>query len=293
LLDGHALPAIGVDARRRRRHELCTGTTGFRGTGQGGEAPVTSRAREGDPPAVNGTGAEVVHHRLRRAILDGELAAGAEMSQVQLARELGVSRTPLREALRMLQREGLIEAEANRMVRVASFSVEDLEELYALRIVNEALGIRLTVPVMTAEDDAFLKESLRRMERLAAARDFPVWEEHHRAFHRRLVRAAGARPLRLLAELSDHSERYRRLYVDQDPRAWSVGAAEHVSIVEACSARDVGAAGERLARHLSRTALTVLMHAAPEHEPACVRSALRSVLEGTSAPTLSGRLGAR
>jgi DNA-binding GntR family transcriptional regulator len=135
---------------------------------------------------------------------------------------------------------------------------------------------------MTADDDAFLEESLGQMESLAVEHDFAGWEEHHRAFHQRLVRAAGARPRRLLAELSDHSERYRRPYIDQDPRAWSVGAAEHVSIVEACRDRDVRAAGERLARHLSRTALTVLMYAAPEHEPALVRSALRSVLEGTS-----------
>jgi DNA-binding GntR family transcriptional regulator len=239
-------------------------------------------AHSSSPEIPNGTGAEVVHDQLREAILHGRLPAGETMSQVQLARELGVSRTPLREALRMLQREGLVEAEANRMVRVAAFSIEDLEELYALRIVNEALAIRLTVPTMTAADDAFLQDALAAMERHARERDFDGWEHHHGAFHRRLVRSAGARPLRLLAELADHSERYRRLYAEQDPRAWSVGAAEHEGIVEACRARDRAQAAERLARHLSRTALTVLTHVAPEHEPATVRSALRAVIDGES-----------
>lgn len=237
---------------------------------------------ESDPP--NGTGAEVVHHRLREAILHGRLEAGATMSQVQLARQFGVSRTPLREALRMLQREGLVEGEANRRVRVAPFSLEDLEELYALRIVNEALGIRLTVPFMASEDDEFLAESLGQMAHYAAERDIDVWEQHHRAFHRRLVRHAGPRPLRLLSELSDHSERYRRLYVTHDPRAWAAGAAEHESIVEACHARNATLASDRLARHLSRTVLSVLMVVAPEHEPAMVRSALRTAIGADTSP---------
>ena len=230
-----------------------------------------------------GTGADVVHHQLREAILHGRLEAGSVMSQVQLAREFGVSRTPLREALRMLQREGLVEGEANRRVRVAPFSLADLEELYALRIVNEALGIRLTVPAMTADDDAFLADSLGQMAHFANERELDVWEGHHREFHRRLVCGAGPRPLRLLAELSDHSERYRRLYVSQDPLAWAAGAAEHESIVAACAERDAPLAAERLARHLSRTALSVLTRVAPEHEPARVRAALRSVIDGEPA----------
>jgi DNA-binding GntR family transcriptional regulator len=180
----------------------------------------------------------------------------------------------------MLQSEGLIEAETNRMVRVAGFSVEDLEQLYALRIVNEALAIRLTVPLMTADDDAFLDQSLKDMSRCVDDADLETWEEHHRAFHERFVLRAGARPRRLLKELSDHSERYRRIYVEQEPRAWSIGAAEHEAVAAACHARDVGGAADALARHLSRTALTVLMHVVPEHEPAIVRSALRSVTGG-------------
>jgi DNA-binding GntR family transcriptional regulator len=240
-------------------------------------------------PTANGTGAEFVHHQLREAILHGRLEAGAIMSQVQLAREFGVSRTPLREALRMLQREGLVEGEANRRVRVAPFSLADLEELYALRIVNEALGIRLTVPHMNSDDDAFLDRALEVMARSANERELDVWEGHHRAFHRRLVVHAGARQRRLLEELSDHSERYRRLYVTHDPRAWAAGSAEHEAIVAACHARDAPLASTRLARHLSRTALSVLTTVAPEHEPAAVRSALRSAsgTDGSSPSSLA------
>jgi DNA-binding GntR family transcriptional regulator len=226
----------------------------------------------------NGTGADLVYRRLREAILHGRLAPGLAVSQVQLSRELGVSRTPLREAVRMLQQDGLVTAEANRMVRVAQFSIQDVEELYAVRITNEALGIRLTVPGMSAEDHASLEQSLRQMSRFAAEGDVDTWEQHHRAFHTQLVRGGGKRLCTLLSELYDHAERYRRLYITSEPRAMSIGAAEHEGIVEACHARDAGAAAAELARHLSRTALTALMQIAPEHEPAMVRGALRAVL---------------
>ena len=77
----------------------------------------------------NGQNGDDVYQRVRNAILDGELAPGAVMSQVALAEELGISRTPLREALRMLQSERLVEAEPNRRVRVAPMSPRDMEEL--------------------------------------------------------------------------------------------------------------------------------------------------------------------
>ncbi len=231
-------------------------------------------------PALSGTGADLVYTRLREAILHNQLAPGSVVSQVQLATQLGVSRTPLREAVRMLQREGLVTGVANRMVRVAPFSTEDVEELYAVRIANEALAIRLTVPGMTAADDAALEEGLRRMAQYAAVRDIDTWEQHHRAFHANLVRGAGTRLREMLGEFSDHAERYRRLYVSSEPRAMSIGAAEHHTIVAACQARDGGRAAAELARHLSRTALTSLSQIAPEHEPAMVRGALRAVLSG-------------
>ncbi|MDQ6841202.1 MAG: GntR family transcriptional regulator [Actinomycetota bacterium] len=244
-----------------------------------------------DSSAVS-TGADLVYAQLREAILRGRLAPGLVISQVQLARELGVSRTPLREAVRMLQREGLVAGEANRMVRVAPFSIQDVEELYAVRIANEALAIRLTVPLMTAADDAFLEQSLREMARFAAKNDVDTWEQHHHAFHTHLVGGGGRRLCTLLSELYDYAERYRRLYVTSVPRAMSIGAVEHEAIVDACHARDGGRAAGELARHLSRTALMALMQIAPEHDPAMVRGTLRAVLgsdeSGAGSAALAG-----
>jgi DNA-binding GntR family transcriptional regulator len=251
--------------------------------------PLKPVGLPGESPTP-GTGADLVYQQLREAILHGRLAPGLVVSQVQLAQKLGVSRTPLREAVRMLQREGLVEGKANRMVRVAPFSIQDVEELYAVRIANEALGIRLTVPGMVAADDAFLEGCLREMARCTTEGDIDAWKRQHRAFHVHLVGGGGHRLGKLLSELSDHAERYRRLYIASEPRAMSVGAAEHEAIARACHDRDASRAAAELARHLSRTALTVLMHIAPEHEPAMVRATLRSVL-GSENPVVgvSGR----
>jgi len=221
---------------------------------------------------------EVVHDRLRNAILRGELDPTVPLSQVQLAARLGVSRTPLREALRMLQREGLIYSEPNRRVRVAELSVADLEQLYAARVLIEALAVRLTVPRFGPQDLAALKDSLASMTELKG-HDLDLWEAAHKRFHGLLRRHAGDRIGRLADDLADHTERYRRVYM-AEPRAWSAAAAEHTAIVSSCESGSAADASVQLARHLARTALTLVAVFDPEHEPRPVREALRLVVGG-------------
>jgi DNA-binding GntR family transcriptional regulator len=221
--------------------------------------------------------AAAAQSKLRELILCGELSAGEAISQVQLAHAMGISRTPLREALRALEREGLVDAPPRRKVRVAQVSPGAMDELYGMRIVNEALGIQVTAPGMTAEDDQLLRDTLAAMDEYSRAHDFERWEEVHNTFHARLVAGAGERIQRQYTDLYEHSLRYRRLYARQDPRAWPTGSADHQSIAEACFGRDGDTAATELALHLSRTALMVLAHIAPEHDPIHVRMAVRIV----------------
>jgi DNA-binding GntR family transcriptional regulator len=222
---------------------------------------------------------------LRERLLGGGFAPGERLVEAEIARQLGISRGPVREALRLLQREGLVHAELNRRVRVASFSPADLDELYALRISTEALAIRATVPHLTAEDVASLHADIEEMGSLVGE-DMVRWEEVHRRFHHTLVAYSGARVVRLIEQLYDHAERYRMAYHAQGPRAWSQGEAEHREIVAACEARDPAEAAAALARHLARTASSVLMQVAPDHDPVLVRSAVRAASspEPTSRP---------
>jgi DNA-binding GntR family transcriptional regulator len=231
-----------------------------------------------------------VYSRLRESILNGTLPPGESLSQVQLASQLGVSRGPLREAVRMLQREGLVEAEVNRRGRVSSFSIDDLEQLYAMRIVHESLAIRINVPRFTKRDIDALRGCLRRMEALAG-QDLRLWQGVDREFHFTLLAHAGDRLMRTIRELYDHADRYRGLYIKGVPRALSIAADEHKAIFEASLNGDAALAATHLARHLARTALTVLTHHAPEHDPTTVRAAIR--LATGAEPPVTAALKAR
>ena len=226
----------------------------------------------------------IAYEKVRSAILRTELAPGSVVSQVKLAKSLGVSRTPLREALRLLQREGLVEAQHNQRVKIAGMSFHDMEELYALRIATEALALRCSVPRLTNDDFGALHKLIREMDVMMERSDVDGWEVPHREFHRLLVYRAGPRSERLTRELSDHAERYRRAFIKQGVHGWATSAQEHKAILQACEKSDVNGAVEGLARHLARTSLAIFLNQAPDFEPALVRLALKSVLGGTRSP---------
>lgn len=215
------------------------------------------------------------HHTLRREIMHGELRPGDPLSQVALARKLGVSRGPLREALRILQREGFVQQESQHRARVTTFSNEDLDELYAMRITLEALAVGIAVPRMSEAHLEQLDRLLEEMDEKARTGDVEQWECPHELFHRALVHPSGPRMERELALLSDHATRYRLAFVSWNPLEWRAEtSAQHRTIADAVKARDASAASQALAAHLGRTALVVLSIAAPTYEPARIRRAL-------------------
>jgi len=233
------------------------------------------------PDAENGVAP--LYTRLRTMILDGVFPPGSTLSQVKLAESLGVSRIPLREALRMLQKEGLIEAEYNQRARVPSFEPSIVDSLYASRILLEALSIRLTVPRINQSDLHALKQTLAELDEVAAAhKDLDAWEEPHRRFHSLLVLHAEDSMRQRIASYANQCEYYRRLYyrlvsMRQPTRSAEVIAAEHRSIANACTQGKADLAAYLLTRHYARTALTVLGQMAPEFEPVAVRMALQIV----------------
>src|SRR3954453_13440121 len=147
---------------------------------------------------------EQVYKRVREAILTGEISAGTAMSQGALADELGVSRAPLREALRMLQSEGLVDAQANRRVTVKPISATDLEELVVMRVSLETEATRLSIGRLEPEDIAALEGRLAEMAHFAQEKDYDRWTTPHTAFHRGLTAPAGERVNAMLTQLSDH-----------------------------------------------------------------------------------------
>lgn len=218
---------------------------------------------------------DAIHDRIRAAILRGEIAPGDEVSQVRLARYLGVSRTPLREALRMLLHEGLVDAQPGRQMRVAGYSVQDMEQLYVERISLESMAVRLTVPRLRAAQLASMHDHHARMLEYAEREDFDAWEVPHGALHALFVSESGERMTTLIRQLSDHASRYRRLYTTHSSGAYTAGGAEHQSIIDACVAGDCDAAARTLAEHLGHTALGVIAIVEPDYRASRLRLAIR------------------
>jgi len=232
-----------------------------------GDGQRKDLSAEADSSEARQAISEQAHLDLRKLILTGELPAGEEFTQSELGRRLGVGRTPLRDALRLLEREGLIvNTGPHRSVRISPLSMSDLDDLYAMRLTGEALATWMTVPVLRTSDFDRLGAELDLIEK--GDRDA------HRRFHAGFRVALGPRMIHELEVLSDHAERYQWAALAAEPDDESVAArlAEHRPILEAAIARDRKLARDLMVDHLAATAQTLM--AAARHAPYTLPAAI-------------------
>lgn len=208
-------------------------------------------------------------------ILSGELRPGDLVSQAALARSLGTSRTPLREAFRRLQEEGLLAVEPNRRAQVAIPDPLELDDLYARRILLESLALRMGMPLGTADPRRrVLERSLAELARATRRRDAARWEASHRAFHSAVGAGAGPALAGTLESLRARSERVVRARRELGESAWEIGQADHEAIGRAVLEGDAEEAVRALARHLAGTATWTLQAMGSGGAPVAVRHAL-------------------
>ena len=216
-----------------------------------------------------------VHAYLRECILNGTLSPGTKLSQVSLAAQLGISRTPLREVLRMLQEEGLVEIEPNQRTRVSGLDPGELDDVYASRILLETLALSMTLGHFGTKSRKEAKRLLAAMRRAARTGDVGAWFAAHTDYHRLVTAAAGETLQRQLKAFADRTIRYIRIYQLSDPRSWqAAGDVEHALILEALVSGDERSALTGMAHHLERTALRVLADCAPGFVPVAVPHAV-------------------
>jgi DNA-binding GntR family transcriptional regulator len=214
---------------------------------------------------------------LKKRVIAGVYPAEEPLSQLGIAEELGVSRTPLREAFRLLEKEGLVVSESNKRFRVASFSPSDLEELYVLRIAVESVAVRVSVQRFQSFDLERLTTILAAMDEAILTGSYEDWREPHNAFHRLLLVHSGGRLRELASQLSEHAERYRyAASLPTNPTSWSESHQDHHKLYEAAVAGDGERASHQLAFHYGRVALSVLSFSAPLHDPQMLRLTLSS-----------------
>lgn len=189
---------------------------------------------------------------LRDAILSGTLTDGQELNQVALAEHFGVSRVPVREALRQLQAEGLISAKAHHRAVVTSLTMEHIVEIFEIRILLESYLLEKAIPNSDAAHLAALEDLL---DRLDAIEDHHEWVATNREFHRLLYQPSERTiTIALVEQLGARIERYLT--------AWSAGegvqrmaeaGAEHRAILAAVGEKDVRRARTELELHIMRT----------------------------------------
>lgn len=199
---------------------------------------------------VKRTIADQVAELLRHRILTGQLRGGQPIRQEHLAAELGVSRIPLREALKQLAAEGFVTIASHKGAVVAELSVAEVEELFDLRLRLETWLLELAMPTMAAAEIAELEANLKEQRRPDV---LPRWGELNWHLHEIMYRPAG-RPitLRLLKNIHDKIDRYLRLEVTMRAGR-DRGLAEHEALVTACRKRDLPGALTLLERHIKET----------------------------------------
>lgn len=194
---------------------------------------------------------EVAYERLKDAIRHARLSPGEPLSENKISKMLGISRTPVREALQMLAQEGLVEIIPGRAVRVASRSFRDVLDVLHLRLLLEPELVRLAAEAITAAQLQILTDSLEKMETAVENEDRPAWSKADTVWHEILSDAC---PNQLLGEmvLQMRNRIHRYTSIDHQLKIEQLrnGTAEHREIVEAIAARDAEAAESAMREHI-------------------------------------------
>lgn len=197
---------------------------------------------------------EQTYQAIRIAILSGELAAGARLVETQLAGQLQVSRTPIREAIRQLQRENLVTADGHGAVRVAKLSVADAMQLYDCRIALEQLAVSEACRNATVSHLEQLQQIVQQSE--TAVEQQPNELTHHQLlhmdyqFHRLLAESSGNSWLvQILDQVFDKMAMLRLRTLQHNPGVLDI-RSEHRRIYEAVCDRNPSAANQAIQFHL-------------------------------------------
>jgi DNA-binding GntR family transcriptional regulator len=220
------------------------------------------------PEPAGESKADLVHRRLREEIELGELAPGAPLSELWLVERTGASRTPVREALRRLAAEGLVDLVPRQGARVSRVSLQSVRDLFDFRSLLEPAAARQATEAAAADPElrrvfAALRTDFTRIERRAPS------TERSRAFYDAadrfdwaIIGATRNEHLRrTIAELRPHTARLRNLS-HVDPRRVEVSVAEHLRMCDALLAGDADAAAAAIADHLAASLQTIFRNLA-------------------------------
>ena len=192
---------------------------------------------------------DVVFNTLRQAILRGELKPGERLMEIQLANKLGVSRTPIREAIRRLEQEGLVR-ESGKGVKVVGISIQDLEDIYEIRSRIEGLAARRCAECATEEQIEKIKNIVELQEFYTQKGNSANINSTDTEFHNMLYELCGSEVYySMLSSLHRKVQRFRKISVEDSKRALNA-QKEHRLIFEAIKNHDGDLADKLAVEHI-------------------------------------------
>jgi DNA-binding GntR family transcriptional regulator len=197
------------------------------------------------------TMAEAALERLREAIILGELTPGTPLRLEDLARSLGMSISPIREAVRQLEALGLAEHVPHHGAKVVGLEIEELRELFSIRLSLETMAVRRAAELFDAEDEQAARSHLAELDEARGVGDVRTAVRAHTGFHFTLYEAARSGSLmRVIRPAWDSCERYRPVLLGAGGSPQDRHAELDHELFEACAARDPDRAADALHAHL-------------------------------------------
>ena len=208
---------------------------------------------------------EIAYETLKHAIITGEIAAGIRIVETEYANKLHISRTPLREALRKLERDGLVEYVIRRGVVVRAFTIEDVEEIYTIRNALEMITLPAIIENATPKDIKALKEKLQEMDRMMEENNSERLSMLARTFHDQLTAISGLkRILRVIQGQDEYIHRFSAMSIAKDQRR-AEAHQEHHRLVEMVENKDLQGLETVMKKHIEsskQSCLSALKEAA-------------------------------
>ena len=208
---------------------------------------------------------EVVFNTLREAILRGDLVPGERLMELQLAAKLGVSRTPIREAIRMLEQEGLAITIPRKGAIVAGMTEKDMQDVLEIREALEELSVQVACDKITDEEIAELQKNMKNFEHSLKSGDLKKMAHADVEFHDVIYRATdNPKLINMLNNLREQMYRYRVEYL-KNPQNHEQLLQEHEAIYKGIVEKDKSAVTEMIRKHISNQ-VAVVKHMIREQE---------------------------
>ena len=213
---------------------------------------AVARILRDDEAPINRSAGEAAADLIRRAIIDGTLRPGQRLTEEGLARDLRISRTPVREALRVLQAEGLVDSTPYQGSTVRVYAIEDLDDMYQLRALLEGHGARRAAARIQDEDIETLRESVERLVSIGDATEENVGRivEENLFFHTKILEIAGSQRLAEMVRKVIELPLVYKAYHWYSPHQKRMSEHAHEQLVQVLASRDVDRAELTMRQHV-------------------------------------------